>query len=132
MWFKKNLAVLLIGFIVGIAIAGSIGYPLHRAALKSQSEAHHLATQQDAEIIENCVERPTHLYQNTNEFNPEIGKNKKGVIEIKTFPDIEQSQQLELPINPKELINETIRAPKKPPNDTNDNESKPRRGKGNW
>ena len=104
-FIKKNLLTLLIGAIIGFAIAGSSIYSTmsiaHNRSKKKATIAHE---KQIAEIIASheriliekniliseCIQIDKRSYTNNNEFNPEIAKNKKGNIIIDLTPDIDQ------------------------------------------
>lgn len=138
MWFKKNLLVLIVGAVIGAFATSIIGYPIHLNSKRSQKKAFEKQLAEKNVVIQHCITKgfEKDTYTNNNEFNPNIGKNKKGVIEIKTFPDIDQ--KIELPIRPEEIIKENIQVRPlfKPPIEREHSESKAtknrRRGKGNW
>lgn len=127
-FIKKNLAILLIGAILGASISAPILYGAmsvaHNRSKRKTVEAYNVILKEKNALISECIK--IEKTSNTVEFNPEIGKNKKGQIIIETFPKIDQQ------INPVEsdIIKNTMQ---KPISDKEPVKEKfLRRSKGNW
>lgn len=78
---KKNIAVLLIGAIVGGVLAGGTMLIAHNRSKVQMQKAYNT-------LIAQCISEPK--YTNNNEFNPKIEKNKKGNVIIDLAPKIKQ------------------------------------------
>jgi hypothetical protein len=130
-FIKKNLAVLLIGAILGASISAPILYGAmsvaHNRSKRKTVEAYNVILKEKNALISECIK--IEKTSNTVEFNPEIGKNKKGQIIIETFPKIDQ-QIKPLERSGSDLIKQTIQNPK---SEKEVIKKEPiRRGKGNW
>ena len=135
-FIKKNLLMLIIGSVIGGVIAGASIYSTmsiahnrskkkatvaHEKQLKQLIESHERVLTEKNTLISECINLPT--YTNNNEFNPEIGKNKKGNIVIDLLPDIEQK------LNNENLVQDLIQNPKIEVKKTDTIKEKPKRKK---
>jgi len=78
---KKNIAVLLIGAIIGAVVTGGTMLVAHNRSKARTVKAYNT-------LIAQCISEPK--YTNNNEFNPNIEKNKKGNVIIDLMPKIKQ------------------------------------------
>ena len=85
---KKNIAVLLIGAIVGGLLAGGTMLVAHNRSKAQTQKAYNIILKEKNTLIAQCISEPK--YTNNNEFNPNIAKNKKGTIVIDLLPKIKQ------------------------------------------
>lgn len=130
-FIKKNLAILLIGAILGASISSPILYGAmsiaHNQSNRKTVEAYNIILNEKNALISECIK--IEKISNTVEFNPEIGKNKKGQIIIETFPKIDQ-QIKPLEIIERDIIKHNIQNPTRNKEETK--KESIRRGKGKW
>jgi len=92
-FIKKNIAVFLLGGIIGGVIAGASLYGVMKVsqsvrANKLTKTFEKRLTAKDV-LLSECIAKDT--YPTTNQFNPTIDKNKKGNILVSPCPEIKQS-----------------------------------------
>ena len=85
---KKNIAVLLIGAIIGGVLAGGTMLLAHNRSKAQTQKAYNIILKEKNTLIAQCISEPK--YTNNNEFNPNIEKNKKGNVIIDLMPKIKQ------------------------------------------
>ena len=85
---KKNIAVLLIGAIIGGLLAGGTMLIAHNRSKAQTQKAYNIILKEKNTLIAQCISEPK--YTNNNEFNPNIEKNKKGNVIIDLMPKIKQ------------------------------------------
>lgn len=108
-FLKKNAITLLIGLIIGSIATAISAAVYHNMSKKTQTLAHERVLVQKNKLIQQCIDKPSNAI--TNEFNPEIGKNKKGTILINTVPNIDNNMSV-LERQSNQLIKQGIQQPK--------------------
>lgn len=90
---KKNIAVLLLGAIIGGVIAGFMTYSAillqHNKSKRKLTETFEKRLTAKDVLLSECIAKDSHV--NNNAFNPTIDKNKKGSIVVSPCPEIKQS-----------------------------------------
>lgn len=98
----KNLAVFLLGAIIGTAVSAPILYGTmsiaHKQSKKQQTLAHQAVLKEKNVLIAQCIEKDSH--PTTNQFSPTIDKNKKGTIVVSPCPEIKQEVSVENSFSP--------------------------------
>ena len=102
-FIKKNIAILLIGAVIGAIAAGLTVFSTmaiahnkskakatvaHEKQITSLISSHERVLVEKNTLIAQCISKST--YTNNNKFNPEIAKNKKGNVIIDLSPKIKQ------------------------------------------
>lgn len=90
---KKNIAVLLLGAIIGGVTAGFMTYSAillqHNKSKRKLTETFEKRLSAKDVLLSECIAKDSHV--NNNDFNPTIDKNKKGSIVVSPCPEIKQT-----------------------------------------
>lgn len=104
-FIKKNIAILLIGAVIGAIAAGLTVFSTmaiahnkskakatvaHEKQITSLISSHERVLVEKNTLIAQCISKYSTAYTNNNKFNPQIAKNKKGNVIIDLMPKIKQ------------------------------------------
>lgn len=87
-FIKKNIAILLIGAIIGAIVTGAALLIAHNVSKAQTEKTYNIILQEKNKLIQQCIDTPK--YTNNNDFSPNIEKNKKGNVVIDLLPNIKQ------------------------------------------